>query len=234
VGGIASAVKQYGQARRILEELIAMQRACVLIEKDPESCKRARERHPGVVVLEKDALDEESLVLAGIERADGLISSLHEDGHNMIVVLNARALNREMKIGTYCSDHSLVPRFRRAGANYVVSQNFIGGMRLVSEMIRPKVTRFLDVMLRAQEDVRVEEVTVEEGSMLSGKTIGEADLLTRAGVRPIAISAPGEDRFVYNPGDAIALLPGSVLVVIAAREQADTLRRLAETASSIR
>lgn len=79
-------------------------------------------------------------------------------------------------------------KFYRAGANYVVSTDFIGWMRLASEMIRPP---FLDPMLRGQgPTMRVAEVTVAEGSRLVGQSLGQARLLKRAGLLTIAIKHP--------------------------------------------
>jgi len=146
------------------------------------------------------------------------------------VVLNARFLNPKVRIAARCSDHSLVERFRRAGADYVVSPNFIGGMRLASEMIRPHVTSFLDRMLRGQGDTRVEEVQVQPGSSLEGKALAESGIYEKAGLRPIAVSVGGKENFVYNPDDTIVLATGSIVLVIATPAELKKLRRMAEQA----
>ncbi len=51
----------------------------------------------------------------------------------------------------------------------MVSPSRIGGLRMASEMVRPKVVSFLDNMLRDQENgLRVEEVTVQAGTSAVG------------------------------------------------------------------
>ena len=210
-----------------LGELAATRQECVVIEKDESACQRIRKNFTDIPILEKDVLHEDSLLLAGVERARGVITTLPEDGNNLIVVLNARFLNPRVRIAARCSDHSLVERFRRAGADYVVSPNFIGGMRLASEMIRPHVTSFLDRMLRGQGDTRVEEVQVLPGSSLEGKALAECGIYEKAGLRPIAVSLGIKEDFVYNPDDTIVLAAGSIVLVIASAEELKKLRRMA-------
>ena len=52
-------------------------------------------------------------------------------------------------------------KLKNAGANYVVTPNFIGGMRIASEMLRPNVVSFLDKMLRGKDkSIRFGEITI--------------------------------------------------------------------------
>ena len=55
----------------------------------------------------------------------------------------------------------MMEKLLRHGANSAISPNMIGGLRLASELIRPGVVNFLDLMLRNQSGtLRVEEITV--------------------------------------------------------------------------
>jgi voltage-gated potassium channel len=210
-----------------LGELAATSQKCVVIEKEASACHRVRKSFPDMPILEKDVLHEDSLLLAGVERARGVITTLREDGNNLIVVVNGRFLNSRVRIAARCSDRSLVERFRRAGADYVVSPDFIGGMRLASEMIRPHVTGFLDRMLRGQGNTRVEEAQVRPGSSLEGKTLAECGIYEKTGLRPIAVSLGGKENFIYNPDDATVLEAESIILVIARAEEVKKLRRMA-------
>ena len=90
----------------------------------------------------------------------------------------------------------------------------IGGMRLASELIRPSVVNFLDVMLRDQSGtMRVEEIAVAEGSTLDWEKAKEMDLHGRFDLLPLAIrKTDGEMRF--NPRDDMVIARGDVLVVM--------------------
>ena len=57
----------------------------------------------------------------------------------------------------------------RAGADSIVPPQFIGALRLVSEMVRPKVVGFLDNMLRDKKNMRIEEIKIPKNSWTIGK-----------------------------------------------------------------
>src|SRR6185503_13782393 len=126
------------------------------------------------------------------------VSTLHSDKDNLFVVLTARALNSKLQIVSRVieaeSEHKLVA----AGANSVVSPNFIGGMRMASIMIRPAVVSFLDIMLRQQNmTLRLEEVLLPSGAKAIGGTLGKLEIDRHTGMIVVAIKR-GED-YVYNP-----------------------------------
>ncbi len=67
-------------------------------------------------------------------------------------------------------------KIRRAGADAVVALNYIGGLRMASEMIRPHVTTFLDMMLRYKDSpMRVEEIHIPPNSPFIGKSIDKIE-----------------------------------------------------------
>jgi voltage-gated potassium channel len=76
------------------------------------------------------------------------------------------------------------------------------------------VVSFLDVMLRDQSGtLRVEEITVGDGSPWVGKKIKEIDLHGRYELLPLAMRKPdGEMKF--NPRDDTTMASGDVLVVM--------------------
>ena len=102
----------------------------------------------------------------------------------------------------------------RAGANSAVSPSMIGGMRLASELIRPRVVDFLDLMLRDQiKTMRVEEISVEEGSPWVGKTLDYIELHRKYELLALAVRKP-TGEMLYNPHGETLLACGDVLVVL--------------------
>ena len=61
---------------------------------------------------------------------------------------------------------------------------------------------------------------------LDGRTLGEANVLHRTGLNPIALRLPGESDFRYNLQPDIQLEHGGVLIVIGNPEQLARLRAL--------
>jgi voltage-gated potassium channel len=198
----------------------------VYIEIKPERIAWIGNQLDGQHFIQGDATEEEVLFRAGIERAAGILAVLGEDGHNLLITVQARYINPNIKIVARCHENNLADKFYRAGANYVVNPSFIGGMRMASEMIRPHVVSFLDRMLRGHDrTVRVEEVTVTERSPWVGHSLKELDLQGTTGLIPISIKHADDSDFTYNPSQDEILRPQSVIVVIGNPEQISDLRK---------
>ena len=152
-----------------------------------------------VPVLKGDGGDEEVLTAARIQNARGLATVLPEDKDNLLTTVTARHLNPNLRIVARCAEAPMVEKLLRHGANSAISPNMIGGMRLASELIRPSVVNFLDVMLRDQsETIRVEEIAVCEGSPWIRKRLKELDLRGRYDLLALAIrTRKGDVKF--NP-----------------------------------
>ncbi|NUP98696.1 MAG: NAD-binding protein [Armatimonadetes bacterium] len=213
-------------------ELRRTARRVVLVERDADRIQLAMREGP-VLFVQGDAEEEETLLAAGIERAVGVIACLPSDKDNIYLVLSARQLNPELRIvARYCSAESR-DKLLRAGADVVISPNVIGGLRIASEMIRPHVTTFLDVMLREQTKViRLDEVTVGEDSPLCNRTIGDAQIHRQTGLLVIATRQVGVEGFTYNPGPEQRLVAGTVLIVLGHVDNIARLRRLVALGSS--
>lgn len=212
-------------AVNVLRELITSKRPCVCIELKPERIEWIASQFQGLYYIQGDATEEDVLLRAGIERASGVLAVLDEDGHNLLITVQARYINPEIKIVVRCHENNLADKFYRAGANYIVNPSFIGGMRMASEMIRPHAVSFLDRMLRGNDAIRVEEVTIGEGSRWIGHSLREIDIQRRTGLIAVSLKRPEDPEFTYNPSQDEVLTPQSVIVVIGNPEQVSNLRR---------
>ena len=103
----------------------------------------------------------------------------------------------------------------RSGADGVVDPEFIGGLRLASEMIRPVTVGFLDSMLREKgEHVRFDEVSVPSDSPIVGKPVGEVKGADGGGPLLVAVVPAGSDRYEINPSSQRPVRAGDRLVMI--------------------
>jgi voltage-gated potassium channel len=162
---------------------------------------------------------------AGIERAAGLIACLADDKDNVFVTLSGRALNPALRIVSKVVDELARPKLITAGASAVVNTTAVGGLRMVSELIRPSVVTFLDSMLRDPgEPYRFEELTVAQDSPVVGRSLAAADLRKLAEVLVVATRAPGAHRFVYNPHADFPLEAGCTIVFLGRSEDLAALR----------
>jgi voltage-gated potassium channel len=210
-----------------LRELYAVKHPCVLVDVNQEQMLRAQQHFPDVLYVCGDATEEEVLKRAGVENAKGLIAVLKDDSHNLLIALQARYINANIKIVARCNENELVAKFHHAGIDYVVNPAHIGGMRMASELIRPHVVSFLDRMLRGQgETIRVEEVVVRKDSPWIGLPLKEIDFYGRTGLLPIALKQPELPSFSYNPSPDERLNDGTVIITIGSPEQISILRNI--------
>ena len=213
-------------AQTIIQELILTRRKFVVIEPEQEKIERLSSLG-NILFIQGDPAEDDVLLSAGIERARGILLSLPNDEANLFVTLTARSLNPKIRIVTKGIDIKSHEKMKRAGSDAVISPTFIGGMRMVSEMIRPTVVSFLDMMLREREKVlRFEEVSVSQSSPLVGKKIGEAKLEEKTGALLVAIRRKGSADYEFNPSREAEIETNDTLVFIATPEMVKELEKI--------
>ena len=211
----------------VVEELKRTRREFLCIDAQPERVERLLE-HEDFLHIVDDATDDEVLIRAGIMRASGLLACLGSDKDNLFLTLTARQMNPSLRIVAKATDLKVMPKLQKAGADAVVSPQNIGGLRLVSEMVRPHVVGFLDKMLREQrETIRIEEVVLSPGSEMAGKTIEKSGIRAQTGLLILAIRDPNNTAYSYNPSPGSHLKIGAVMVVLGEVTQIAALRRMA-------
>lgn len=203
-----------------VEELHRTRRPYVVVENNPARIKELMEKE--MMYVEGDATSDATLIAAGIQRAAGLISTLETDRDNMFVVITARGLNPTFSIVSKIDDIASRDKFLRGGASVVISSDFIGGLRMVSELVRPGATSFLDSMLRDNSALRVEDVQIGLHSRFAKKPLSDCDVFTKAGV--LLVSLKHGHSFHFNPSPATILEGGDTLVVIGNPEQLQSVR----------
>ena len=214
----------------VCAELKKTGRDFVVIDHDPEMVSRLSERlgaQPLHVV--GDGAQDEVLRRAGVTRAAGVFAVLSTDQDNAFVALGAKGLNPRARV-LVCQKSlgGVREKLLRSGADGVVDPEFIGGMRLVSEMIRPAAVGFLDAMLREHSvHVRFDEISVPAGSSAVGRALGEYRDAP-GGPLLVAVVAPGEPRYEINPPPGRRVAAGDRLVMIGEAAALQDLRRRIE------
>jgi voltage-gated potassium channel len=207
-----------------VRELVATETPFVIIDHNGARLHELADEHPGkVLFIVGEATDDLVLEQAGVKRAKGALVMLHDDRDNLFCTLSARALNSRLRIVSKAVEHPSVPKLVRAGADRVVSPNFIGGMRLVSEMLRPTVVEFLDTMLRGDDRLRIEEVVIPPRSPLVGSSVRDNRLVDGTGALVLALRDPA-GTYSFNPPASQRLEAGASLIVMAHVDDVARLR----------
>ncbi len=213
----------------VVRELVAAKTRFVMVEQDDERARKFAatlemdpEDRPFIV---GDATEDRTLERAGIARAQGLVASLPSDKDNLYIILSAKQINPKLRIVSRATEKDAPAKMMTAGADQVVSPNYIGGLRIASEMLRPQVVEFLDMMLRDQDaNTRIEQITLPEDSPLVGKRLADTNIRKATDVLVIALREEN-GRYTYNPGPDTALTAESTLVVLGSLDSIIRLRK---------
>ncbi len=212
----------------IIGELAAIGERMVVIESDPDHVQAAL-RVAEFLHVDDDASSEDVLEHAGVRRAKGLIATLPDDKDNLFIIFTARQLNPRLRLVARGIDQKRADRLRKAGADAVVYPDFIGALRIVSEMVRPSAVSFLDHMLRPSDDPwRFEELALPDDSPAIGQTLGSLQIPERTGLPVLAVMEEGDQKVLYCPPPETVLHRGAHLVVLTEREGLAKLREIVE------
>lgn len=208
--------------KNIAEELVKTDRPFLLADLDEallENFVSAFDQEIPYAV--GDCTDEDFLQSLGARKSKGIFVTAGDDNTNLVICLTARQLNPAMKIVVRSTDVTHSRKLRRAGANKVVSPNYIGGLRMASEMVRPAVTNFLDDMIKSNINQRLEEFIVPQS--LSGKRVSDIPIEDLDQTIILAISE--DDRWRYNPSKELILRQGMHVVILTSTQERQTLER---------
>lgn len=200
----------------IIRELIVTKTPFVAVDHSEAQLLHAMSEAGGeFLYVVGSAEDDAVLRSAGIERALGLAAALPDDRDNLFLTLSARGLNDKLRIVAKAVEPSSVPKLYRAGASTVVSTTHIGAMRMSSELIRPAVVEFLDIMLRSMDgDLRVAQLEIGPTSSLVGQRLSETGVAAAKDLLIMAVREP-DGRYVHLPPRDLRLQSGAFLIVLA-------------------
>ena len=207
--------------RHVVDELQKAKTPHVVVEISNDAITHAQQAHQDVyndmLYIVGDATDEEVLAQAGLDVAAGLISVLPSDKDNLVITVVVRQRNPAIRIVSRSTHLSYAERMVKAGANSTVSPNHIGGLRMASEVLRPTVVGFLDMMLQEKSrTLRVEEISLGSQSAWVGSLMSDLNLSDRYNLLPLAIKSTGDagSQFIFNPPKTTRLSAGSVIIVM--------------------
>ena len=184
----------------------------VVVERD-ETKAEAAAADFDCLVLEDDATVKETLVDAGTDRADALISTTDQDATNIMVCL----LGQELDVPNIVSvvhNPEHMGLFRRIGVNTIENPQRLIAENLYRAVKRPSIVDYMRIGDRAE----VFEITVDEGAPIVGHTIQEAanEGLIESDMLVVALERQGVDEPITPRGNT-TVEAGDFLTVYSAR-----------------
>jgi voltage-gated potassium channel len=168
----------------------------------------------GYLYVEGDARDDEQLLHAGVQRAQGLIAVYPTDEENVFITLSARVLNPALYIVTRSSHAESEAKLIRAGADRVFSPYIIGGRRMAQAILQPSVVEFLETVVHGEQmDLVMEEATVGMNADVCGHPLDGGTDVERLGVHLLGI-ATREGRMLMRDLQSYCPQPGDTFILL--------------------
>lgn len=222
----------YGKTgKRVLEDLLNKGLDVVIIENNAERSEKLKEIYnKNFIHLDADATNDDVLLQAGIERARILISVLSSDAENLFVTLSAKDLNKKIKVITRVSETTSGEKFRKAGADFIVSPIEIATDRIISiATTSADFFSFVEFAGAREElkDYKFGMVEIHEGSDLINKTYREANIPQRTNLVVIGFYSSQSELQVNPKADNIIQLDDKLLV-FGNEDQIETLKKISK------
>jgi voltage-gated potassium channel len=195
----------------------------VVVENDPEHL--AKLEHLGYSFVNGDATKEEVLLEAGIERAKGLVAVVSTDADNVYICLTARSLNPQLFIVARGQEPGSAKKLFQAGADRVESPHELGGRKMAQTILRPNVVTFVELAMKEDVDLSMEEVAVAASSPLVGVALKDSGIRQQLNLIVVAIKRV-DGEMLYNPTPGTHILAGDTLIVLGLRQNLEKLEEL--------
>lgn len=211
--------------KQAAQKLLAYNKPFVIIERDEEVIERFSDEN--MLFVFGDAIEDEILLKAGIEKASTLICATPNDADNLFIVLSARQMNANLKIISRANEETSYKKLKLAGADNVIMPDKIGGEHMASLVVVPDLVEFLDNLAVSgeQDSINVEQVLFEnicpDGKELA---IKELDVRKKTGCSIIGYRAPNGE-YIVNPEPSLIIQKDSKLILIGRPNQIESLKK---------
>ncbi len=185
----------------------------VLIETDEHRIEDAKAK--GYLVVEGDAMHEETLFKAGIERASAVAACLPKDADNVFVTLTAKGIQPDLTVIARAEQVRSEPKLIRAGASRVICPPLIGANRVTNLMLNPQVEEMMELDGH-WPDLELSRVILTQFTGMQWNTVGELCRQITSGTSVVALVRADGTR-VLRPEQDEPLSNSDELIVIGPR-----------------
>ena len=208
----------------------------VISEMNPDTVARYRDTEP---IRHGDASFPLVLEHLGAATARALTLLISDPAGGRGIIANARAMNPSLYIIVRTRYLGNIDHYRELGADEVIPEEFETSLEVFARVLnrylvpRQDIDRYVDTIRRENygmarrldmggsvmhclPDLQLTALTVEEGSPLAGKTIGEAALRREHGVTAAGLRRGAEVN--STPDANTMMLPGDIVYLLATQE----------------
>ncbi|WP_456410596.1 NAD-binding protein [Oceanithermus sp.] len=187
--------------------------------------------------LPEAPFERETLLAAGIRRAEGLVVNLGDDARNISIIAVARLIRpdkEDFAIYSFASSPEDAEKLEELGANRAFYPGRMIAGRLAAYLFHPESSYLQGLFDRLafgeETDVDLLEVHVEKGHPWAGRAVGE--LRRELGVNVVALRTPA-GRLDLDLTDDRVVPEGGALILFGRTERLEKLRERLEAAHEL-
>jgi voltage-gated potassium channel len=103
----------------------------------------------------------------------------------------------------------------------------LGGRKMAQSILRPNVVTFLDLAMKEDVDLSMEEIPVAPSSPLVGKALKDSGIRQNLNTIIVSIKRANGDM-IFNPSPGTQIDAGDTLIALGVRHSLETLEQLAQ------
>ncbi len=115
----------------------------------------------------------------------------------------------------------------RAGADRVESPYELGGRKMAQAILRPNVVTFLELAMKEDVDLSMEEIPVAPTSSLVGKALKDSGIRQKLNTIIVSIKRADGDM-IFNPSPGTQIDAGDTLIALGVRRHLEVLEKMAQ------
>ena len=195
---------------------------------DDDADAIARAEADGCLYIHGDPSLAENLIKGGIEKARGVLVVTDNDATNTFTIVTARKIRPDIHIVARAGTQESEAKLEMVGADKAMNPYSSVGERMARRALHPVVSDFLeDVLPGPGKDRYLEGIEVAEKSIVSGKTITDAQKYSRGAVI-LAIRKRGR-RIFPKPSEDTIIGEGDRLIILGTEQQLSRMEHIAES-----
>ena len=185
----------------------------LIIEKNIEKSQKLID--DGILCINSDATNEETLKLANFKKALGVAVVLDNDRDNLFVTLSIRTYSPDIHIISRCAREENKNKLVRAGANRVINPYVSGGHKMAEILCNPKLED--SVSIRTPEipnlDIDVNEISMKNLPEFIGHMILDLNLQKDYGIDIVGIINKN-GQYIIKPNEDVILKEDDIIIIM--------------------
>lgn len=211
--------------RQAARKLILHKKQFVIIDKKP--LENRDDEFRDTIFINGNAIVDEVLKEAGVEKAYGIIASLPSDADNLFIVISAKEMNPNIKVISRASNSNTINKLKTAGAENVIMPDKIGGEHMASLLITPDLVEFVDnIVLEGTKKINVLEIyTNKLPKEFVNKKIEDLQIFPKTGCKIVGYK-DAHGKYLINPDETKVIEPNCCIFALGQPQQIENLQRI--------